>query len=69
VDLLVIMPFDGDAHEMALRVRRRARAAGGRFGLDLLVRTPRFIADRLREKDCFVQEIIANGRTLYDGDN
>ncbi len=53
VDVLVIMPFN----------RRRIPAD---FPLDLIVRTPEFIARRLRWGDCFIQEILAKGEVLYE---
>ena len=63
VDLLVIMPFDGSpirkSAEIALRLRHR-------FPLDLLVRTPEFVARRLDLNDFFVRDIVQNGKVLYD---
>jgi len=63
VDLLVIMPFDRRKGRKSLEIRRRIPAD---FPLDLIVRTPEFIAQRLAWGDCFTQEILAKGRVLYE---
>jgi hypothetical protein len=36
------------------------------FPLDLMVRTPEFIARRLQWGDWFIQEILAKGGVLYE---
>jgi len=59
VDVLVIMPFS----RKSLEIRRRIPAD---FPLDLIVRTPEFIARRLRWGDCFIQEILDKGDVLYE---
>jgi len=63
VDLLVIMPFDRKRGRKSLEIRRRIPAS---FPLDLIVRTPEFIAQRLAWGDCFTQEILAKGQVLYE---
>ena len=63
VDLLVVMPFDRRKGRKSLEIRRRIPAG---FPLDLIVRTPEFIAQRLEWGDCFVQEILAKGKVLYE---
>jgi predicted nucleotidyltransferase len=66
VDLLVIMPFDRKQGRKSLEIRRRIPAS---FPMDLIVRTPEFIAQRLAWGDCFTQEILAKGKVLYDSAN
>ena len=64
VDLLVIMDrtrYRGE--RMSVRIRRRIPAG---FALDLLVRTPKFIAQRMAWEDCFTQEILTKGKVLYE---
>lgn len=65
VDLLVIMAFEGSpirkAAEVALQIEHR-------FPLDLLVRTPEHVAQRVAMNDFFVREIMEKGRVLYDAD-
>ena len=63
VDVLVIMPFDRKQGRKSLEIRRRIPAD---FPLDLIVRTPEFIARRLKWGDCFVQEILSKGDVLYE---
>src|SRR5437870_5029122 len=63
VDLLVIMRFDRKQGRKSLEIRRRIPAS---FPMDLIVRTPEFIAQRLAWGDCFTQEILAKGKVLYD---
>lgn len=63
VDLLVIMPFDRRRGRKSLEIRRRIPAS---FPLDLIVRTPEFIAQRLAWGDCFTQEILTKGKVLYE---
>jgi len=63
VDLLVILPFEGSDLRMAIQIRARLDAP---FPLDLLVRKPRFIAERLRERDMFIEGIMKDGRVLYE---
>src|SRR5436853_7767169 len=48
IDLLVIMDFRGNDTEKAIQIRSRFDTP---FAMDLLVRKPRFIAQRLRERD------------------
>ena len=63
VDVLVIMPFNRRNGRKSLEIRRRIPAD---FPLDLIVRTPEFIARRLKWGDCFVQEILSKGDVLYE---
>lgn len=66
VDLLVVMNFEGRPHEQAVDIRARIPR---RFPLDLLVRTPQQIAERLRLNDFFIQEILERGAVLYENGN
>jgi len=63
VDVLVIMPFNRKRGRKSLEIRQRILAD---FPLDLIVRTPEFIAQRLRWGDCFIEEILAKGDVLYE---
>ncbi len=66
VDLLVIMPFDRKEGRKSLEIRR---AIPSGFPMDLIVRTPEFIAQRLAWGDCFTQEILTKGKVLYEADD
>ena len=63
VDVLVIMPFNRKRGRKSLEIRQRIPAD---FPLDLIVRTPQFIARRLQWGDCFVEEILARGNVLHE---
>jgi len=63
VDVLVIMPFNRKQGRKSLEIRQRIPAD---FPLDLIVRTPEFIARRLRWGDCFMQEVLTKGDVLYE---
>lgn len=63
VDLLVIMPEDRREGRKAAQIRN---AIAANFPLDLVVRTPDDVKWRLAEGDCFLQEILSKGRTLYE---
>ena len=63
VDLLVIMPFEGKGHQTATEIRLRIRP---KFPLDLLVRTPDQVRQRLALGDCFLKEIMERGKVLYE---
>lgn len=62
VDLLVIMETRLRNTEQAAQI---ARALDYHFGLDLLVRSPRQMAERLTLGDFFMQEIMEKGKMLY----
>src|SRR5438309_6675819 len=62
VDLLVVMPAR-DQFSQAVRI---AEAIERGFPLDLLVRTPRVLEQRLRWGDWFLREIVTRGKVLYE---
>lgn len=63
VDLLVVMDTRRPTLEAAAEIRRRI---DHRFGLDLIVRTPRQLADRIPLGDFFLREITQQGKVLYE---
>jgi uncharacterized protein len=63
VDLLVVMPTKKRTVQQALEIRRRISCP---FALDLLVRTPRDVKQRLTLHDCFIESIVAEGKTVYE---
>jgi len=63
VDLLVVMPFEGRSVEQAVQLRMDTRPT---FPIDLIVRTPEMIAERLKLGDSFIREIFETGRVLYE---
>ena len=63
VDLLVIMPYDGKGWRLAGKIRGCIRP---KFPLDILVRSPEQIRQRLTLGDCFLKEITEKGKVLYE---
>jgi predicted nucleotidyltransferase len=62
VDLLVVMPTRNEL-EQAVRIDE---ALDRGFALDLIVRTPRNLQQRLQWGDLFLQEIVQRGKVLYE---
>ena len=63
VDILVIMPFHGRTAPHAAAIRCRLRPP---FPLDLLIRTPEKIRERVQLGDPFIQDILEWGKVLYE---
>lgn len=66
VDLLIVMPHSGKSWESAARTRTHVEAG---FPLDLLVRSPTQIRDRVRMGDPFLAEIVQRGRVMYEANH
>jgi len=64
VDLMVVLPFRGNELRKASQIRARFDAP---FSLDLLVRKPGFIAERLLERDMFIELVMTDGIVMYEG--
>lgn len=63
VDLLVVMPFRGKPPSMASKIRMRLRSP---FPMDLPVRTPEKVRERLEMGDPFMRDILRDGKVLYE---
>jgi predicted nucleotidyltransferase len=66
VDILVVLPFKGKPVRKAIEIRNRVNAE---MPLDLIVRTPEQLAERLAQNDWFMREIVERGRTLYEANH
>lgn len=66
VDLLVVMPFEGSPLQQAARIISRINPA---MGVDLIVRTPEQVAERLLMRDGFMREICEGGKVLYEAEH
>ncbi len=66
VDLLVIIPFEGRSVDKSVEIRMKLRP---RFPVDLLVRTPEKVRQRIEIGDGFMREIVEEGKVLYEADN
>ena len=62
VDLLIIMRFEEDSTRKAAEIRRVVRAG---FPVDLLVRTPEQLEQRIKLNDWFMREIVEKGKVVY----
>lgn len=63
IDLLVIMPFEGGPPEQAIRILNRLNVLAP---IDLLVRSPKQVEERLAMGDLFMREIVERGRVMYE---
>ena len=63
VDILVVMPLNGNPVDKSVEMRLKLQP---RFPLDLLVRTPAKIKERLAMGDDFIKDIFDNGKVLYE---
>ena len=64
VDVFVMMPKTKRLGRRAsLKIREQVTAD---FPVDIVVRDPEFVAERLREGDTFLEEITAKGRVMYE---
>lgn len=63
VDLLVILKGKKTGVHKAVEILEHVDAS---FGLDLIVRTPAQIRQRLKWNDFFLKEVIEKGRVLYE---
>lgn len=66
VDLLVIMPFRGKSVYKAAEILTRIHP---RFPVDILVRTQAQVRKRIAMDDWFMQEIVSQGRVLYEANH
>ena len=66
VDLLIIIDSKKRPVDLAIQIRSEIPAP---FPVDLLVRTPEQIEERLSMNDFFIKEIVTKGKVVYEKDN
>ena len=66
VDLLVIGPFKGRSVDKSVEIRMKLRP---QFPVDILIRTPEKVQQRMQMGDCFIREILERGKVLYEADD
>jgi predicted nucleotidyltransferase len=66
VDLLIITEFEGRPVDKSVEIRLKIRPP---FPVDLIVRTPEKVLERLAMGDNFMKEILAEGKVLYEADH
>ena len=63
IDLLVVMDYEGQHTMQAIKILQYLNTLAS---IDLLVRTPAQVSERLRLGDRFMQEIMERGKVLYE---
>jgi predicted nucleotidyltransferase len=66
VDLLVIGHFEGRSVDKSVEIRMNLRP---KFPVDLLVRTPEKVRQRIDMGDGFMREILEEGKVLYEAND
>lgn len=66
VDLLVVCPFQGRSVDKSVEIRMKLRP---RFPVDLIVRTPEKVRQRIDMGDGFMREILEEGKVLYEAND
>jgi len=66
VDLLVVMPHEGRPVDKSVEIRMKVRP---RFPVDILVRSPEKVRERLAMGDRFMRDIVEHGKVLYETDD
>lgn len=66
VDLLVIGQFKGRSVDKSVEIRMKLRPL---FPVDILIRTPEKVQQRIKMGDCFMREILEKGKVLYEADD
>lgn len=66
VDLLVVMPYTGEYHRQLVKIFEKLKT---HMPLDLLLRTPEEIKERLELEDFFIKEITERGKVMYEANN
>ena len=67
VDLLVVMKTQARARVKQLEIARAL--SPHQFGMDILVRSPQQLKERLAMGDYFLREILTKGKILYERHN
>lgn len=66
IDLLVILPYQGNGLHKTWEILNKIQP---KFAVDLLVKTPVEIDQRLAWNDFFLNEILEKGKVLYESAN
>ncbi len=63
VDLLVVMDTKLKDVRQAIEICQQIEY---RFGLDLIVHTPKYLAERVKQGDWFLRDVLKEGKVLYE---
>ena len=66
VDMLVVMDTHLKDVQQAIQICQQIEY---RFGLDLIVHTQKYLAERVKMGDWFLRDVIKEGKVLYEAHN
>lgn len=66
VDLFIVLPFEGRPVDKSVEIRMKIRPP---FPVDLIIRTPEKVRERLEMGDDFIKDILETGKVLYEADH
>ncbi len=66
VDMLVVMDTKLREVQQAIQICQQIEY---RFGLDLIVHTPKYLAERVKMGDSFLRDVIKEGKVIYEFSN
>jgi uncharacterized protein len=66
VDLLIVMNYEDRPIEQMLKIHRELDIV---TPVDLLVRTPKEVDERLQDGDMFIVDIMRRGKVMYEGEH
>jgi len=66
VDILVVMDTPLKEVRQAIQICQQIEY---RFGLDLIVHTPKYLADRVKMGDWFLRDVLKDGKVLYESNS
>lgn len=66
VDLLVVMETSLKDVQQAIQICQQIEY---RFGLDLIVHTPKYLAERMKMGDWFLRDVLKEGKVVYEAGN
>jgi len=66
IDLLVVMPYEGSHARQAIRILNHLNVLAP---MDLLVRSPEEVRERIELGDSFMREILERGKVMYEADH
>lgn len=62
IDILVVLPFEGKPTHKALEILKKIDP---KIPVDLLVRSPEQVKERINNNDWFMREVFEKGQRLY----
>lgn len=64
VDVMVVMPRKGFRRDLDFRIRTKVPAG---FPVDVLVEPDDRLEARIKDRECFILEIMSRGKVMYEG--